>query len=62
MPMVFDLHALSIQTGGQTVDVSMAPAPREALLSGTWDGTGLLLSQFGDVRAVAEKLPYVAGF
>jgi len=42
--------------------VSMAPAPRKALLSGTWDGTGLLLSQFGDVRAVAEKLPYVAGF
>jgi 3-isopropylmalate/(R)-2-methylmalate dehydratase small subunit len=62
LPMVFDLHALSIQTSGQTVEVSMAPAPREALLSGTWDATGLLLSQFGEVRTVAEKLPYVTGF
>ena len=25
LPMVFDLHALSIQTSGQTVEVSMAP-------------------------------------
>jgi 3-isopropylmalate/(R)-2-methylmalate dehydratase small subunit len=60
--MTLDLEALTVQAGDQVVEVAMAPAVREALLSGTWDATGLLLDQFDDVRAVASKLPYVTGF
>ena len=61
-PMTLDLQALSVQAGGQTVEVSMAPAVREAFLAGTWDAIGLLLDQSDNVRAVAAKLPYVTGF
>ena len=61
-PMTLDLQALSVQAGGQTVEVSMAPAVREAFRAGTWDATGLLLDQSDYVRAVAAKLPYLTGF
>lgn len=60
--MTLDLQALTVQAADQTMVVSMAPAVRAALRSGTWDGTGLLLDRFDDVRAVAQRLPYVTGF
>ena len=60
--MTLDLEALTVRAGDRVVEVAMAPAVREALLSGTWDATGLLLDEFDDVRAVAARLPYVTGF
>ena len=38
----------------------MPAAARDALTSGLWDGTGLLLEDFEQVRAVAARLPYMA--
>ena len=38
-----------------------AKAAHEALVSGLWDGTGLLLADFDQVRALSETLPYVTG-
>ena len=35
---------------------------REALLSGQWDATGLLLDDFDAVRRVAARLPYATDF
>ena len=61
-PITLDLQAMNVQVGGETTPVSMAPAVRQALLSGTWDATGLLLDRFDDVRTVAANLPYVTGF
>ncbi len=60
--MTLDLEALTVRAGDCVVEVATAPAVREALLSGTWDATGLLLDEFDDVRAVAARLPYVTGF
>jgi 3-isopropylmalate/(R)-2-methylmalate dehydratase small subunit len=60
--MTLDLEALTVRAGDRVVEVAMAPAVREALLSGAWDATGLLLDEFDDVRAVADRLPYVTGF
>jgi hypothetical protein len=35
---------------------------RDALITGAWDTTGLLLEQYGDVNAVSVRLPYISGF
>ena len=40
----------------------MPRSAQEALTSGAWDATGLLLDVPEAVEAVAARLPYVAGF
>ena len=35
---------------------------RDALMTGAWDTTGMLLDRYDEVNATAAKLPYVAGF
>ncbi len=51
-----------VEAGGHVVPIRMPDAVREALLSGQWDATALLLDRFDEVRAVSARLPYVAGF
>jgi hypothetical protein len=46
---------------GQSYELSLPPAAREAFLDGSWDATGLLLERFDEVEAVAGRLPYVTG-
>jgi hypothetical protein len=41
---------------------SFEAAARDALVTGRWDGLGLLLDDFAVVRAAASKLPYLNGF
>jgi 3-isopropylmalate/(R)-2-methylmalate dehydratase small subunit len=43
------------------ISAAMPDAARDALTSGLWDGTGLLLENFAEVRATADRLPYVTG-
>ena len=31
------------------------------LVTGLWDGTGMLLAEFDEVRALAARLPYISG-
>jgi len=50
------------EIGGTRWPVSMPPKVREALLSGAWDTTGMLLERYEEVDAVAARLPYIAGF
>jgi 3-isopropylmalate/(R)-2-methylmalate dehydratase small subunit len=57
-----DLGAGTCEIDGFTCAVSMPPHARDALLTGAWDTTGLLLERYGEVDAVAARLPYVAGF
>jgi 3-isopropylmalate/(R)-2-methylmalate dehydratase small subunit len=57
-----DLEARTLIAEGKTFSVSMPENAREAFLSGNWDGTSMLLERFEDVKAVAARLPYVAGF
>ena len=57
-----DLESMTIEAGPLRVTATMPAAARDALISGLWDGTGLLLEDFDEVRAVASRLPYTHGF
>ena len=59
--------ALSVRTctlaaGDRTVALHFPTVVRDSFLTGQWDATGLLLSEFEDVQQVASRLPYVRGF
>lgn len=60
--MTLSIAALTIETDGGALPLHVPAAVREALLSGQWDATGLLLDDFDAVRRAAAALPYVAGF
>ena len=57
-----DLQAGTCETEGFRCAVSIPAPARDALVSGAWDTTGLLLERYGEVDAVAAKLPYISGF
>ncbi len=59
--IVVDLQTLRVTANGRSHDVTLPPAARDSFLDGSWDATGLLLEDFDRVRAVANRLPYVAG-
>ncbi len=59
---VVDLVAQEVRSGELIVPATMPASARDALTSGLWDGTGLLLEDFEQVRATAARLPYVAGW
>jgi hypothetical protein len=40
----------------------MPESARDALISGQWDATGLLLEHYEVVEGVAARLPYIQGF
>jgi 3-isopropylmalate/(R)-2-methylmalate dehydratase small subunit len=61
-PVRVDVPALTITAGGRTIAATMPKAAHEALVSGAWDATGMLLDAYDDVHAVAGRLPYVRGF
>ncbi len=54
--------AQRIDMNGKSLSAALPAGARQALTSGTWDATGLLLDDFDQVRNVAASLPYVAGF
>jgi 3-isopropylmalate/(R)-2-methylmalate dehydratase small subunit len=56
-----DVVGLSVTAGGLRMAATMPAAAHQALVSGLWDGTGLLLADFDQVRAFADTLPYVTG-
>jgi 3-isopropylmalate/(R)-2-methylmalate dehydratase small subunit len=60
--MIVDLESMTVVAGPLRVAATMPAAARDALTSGLWDGTGLLLEDFDEVRAVASRLPYTRGF
>ena len=51
-----------ITAGPLRLAASLQPALRDAFISGQWNPTAMLLERFDEVRSVAKKLPYVAGF
>ena len=56
-----DLGSMQVSAGEQRIAAGMPDAARDALTSGLWDGTGMLLENFDEVRRTAEALPYVTG-
>jgi len=57
-----DLESMQVSAAGRSFPVSLPSAARDAFLNGSWDATGLLLENFDEVRAVAQRLPYVSGW
>ena len=61
-PIHIDLTAGTLVAGDLRLTVSMPPKIREALVTGAWDTTGLLLDRYDEVDAASKRLPYVSGF
>ena len=59
--LLVDLSAMRVTAGRLSFELSMPAPARDAFLDGSWDATGLLLESYGDVRALAARLPYVTG-
>ena len=57
-----DLQAGTCESGEFGCPISLPAHARDALVTGTWDTTGLLLERYGEVDAVAARLPYISGF
>jgi 3-isopropylmalate/(R)-2-methylmalate dehydratase small subunit len=52
----------NVKAGGQTYSATIPKSAREALLTGSWDATGLLLDDIEQIKAVATGLPYLREF
>ncbi len=61
-PMALSVRTRTITAGDRTVALHFPTVVRDSFLTGQWDATGLLLSEFEDVQQVASRLPYVRGF
>ena len=57
-----DLATGTCVAGDLRVQVSMPPNARDALVTGAWDTTGLLLDRYEEVDTASQRLPYVNGF
>jgi len=57
-----DLEAMRATAGPLDIAVHLPAAARDALMTGRWDGLGLLLENFEEVRAAAAALPYIKEF
>ena len=55
---VVDVRSGAVRAGGITVPAMIPDSARDALVSGRWDATGLLLENYDDVERVAARLPY----
>ena len=60
--LVLSLADQTLEAAGRQVPVDIEGPVRDALLTGTWDGTSLLLDDFDVVRGVAARVPYIRGF
>ena len=56
-----DIARLIVESSGGTFPIRVPSATQQAFVSGTWDTTGMMLERFDEVRAVANRLPYVKG-
>jgi len=57
-----DVRSGAIRAGALTIQATLPAALRDAFLSGQWNPTAMLLDTFEEVRAVANRLPYIRGF
>ncbi len=60
--LVLSLRDRTLEVVGRQVPVGIEDSVRDALLTGTWDATGMLLDDFDVVRGVASRVPYIRGF
>jgi 3-isopropylmalate/(R)-2-methylmalate dehydratase small subunit len=57
-----DLPGSTVEAEGFRCIVELPAKVRDALVTGAWDTTGLLLDRYEEVDAAAARLPYIDGF
>jgi 3-isopropylmalate/(R)-2-methylmalate dehydratase small subunit len=57
-----DVAGGRVRAGALAFDAAQPAALHEAFVSGQWNPTAMLLDRFEEVRAVADRLPYIRGF
>jgi 3-isopropylmalate/(R)-2-methylmalate dehydratase small subunit len=57
-----DLEKGTLDAGDLHAAISIPPNVRDALVTGAWDTTGLLMDHYEQVDAASKRLPYVSGF
>ena len=57
-----DLQAGTCTLDGFSCPIALPAHARDALTTGAWDTTGLLLERYEEVDAVGQRLSYVTGF
>ncbi len=57
-----DVKTSVCEFDGLRIPLSLPASARDALLTGAWDTTGMLLDRYEEVNAASAKLPYVSGF
>jgi 3-isopropylmalate/(R)-2-methylmalate dehydratase small subunit len=57
-----DVAGGTCEVEGTRYAVTVPPNVRDALVTGAWDTTGMLLDRFADVETVATRLPYLSSF
>ena len=57
-----DLEAKSLSYGERRIPVELPESSRNALITGSWDSTGMLRANLDKVKRAAAKLPYMTGF
>jgi 3-isopropylmalate/(R)-2-methylmalate dehydratase small subunit len=58
-PFAVDIVAGRCTAGDMQCKVSLPPNVRDALTTGFWDTTGMLLDRYEEVDAAAARLPYL---
>jgi 3-isopropylmalate/(R)-2-methylmalate dehydratase small subunit len=59
---IIDLRAQHLVTGNMQISITIPAESRDALLSGHWDATGLLLEHPEDVTETCARIPYLNQF
>ena len=62
MPLTVDLQTCEIRFGDESVNGSIPPSTRNALMTGRYDFLGQLLEATPQVRETANRIPYVSAF
>jgi 3-isopropylmalate/(R)-2-methylmalate dehydratase small subunit len=57
-----DVQSGTITAGPLRIAGALPRALRDAFVSGQWNPTAMLLDRFEEVKAVADRLPYIRGF
>ncbi|OGP47461.1 MAG: hypothetical protein A2X89_08050 [Deltaproteobacteria bacterium GWD2_55_8] len=57
-----DLDAKTLSYGERQVRFDIPDTYRNALITGFWDSTSMLLSNLNKVKKIAAGLPYMTGF
>ncbi len=61
-PITLHIHDEVVSVGEHRYHFDLSPAYRNALLSGAWDSTSVMLANLEEIKATAARLPYISSF